>query len=315
LVPLLVSPDLAQQTLRLPSGAVLHRSRAASSVSPMPLLFLHGVGGGAWSWGPQRAALAGEFDCFVWEGRGHGAAPRIADAGLSDYYLDALEGLRQVVACTGQPALVVGHSMGGLLALALACEQGAAVRGLFLVDPVYADRGDPPVTFPRPVLAVIRLVVGVLARSYLEDGRLSRALSRLIFRVAFQDRAAMERAWPLQRTQVPLEYPRMLYESFEGVTGFPFHPFADRVEAPVHLVEATARASSRRSRFAEVMARLRARLGPAATFEALQGGHYLQLDRPAQISDRLARFARQLPPAMARAPAPATLAPVPPPRR
>lgn len=233
--------------LRLPSGAVLHVDDAPA---PAPaVLFFHGVGGAAWSFAPQRAALRGRFRCFVWEGRGRGEGARVEDAGLADYYQDAVEALAAVGAATGKkPALLVGHSMGGLLALALACEQPGAVRGVFLIDPVYADSGALPVRIPRPIVALGKVFVGAVARSFQRDGWLGRAVAWPFFRWAFHDAAARARAWELQRAQVPLEYPRMLFESLEGVSGFPFQPFADRVDVRAHLVEALPRQGAR-SRF------------------------------------------------------------------
>ncbi len=286
-----ITPTLVLERLHhLPSGAVVHVEGQAANP---PLLFLHGVGGAAWSWAPQRAALTQAFACFTWEARGHGAASRVNDAGLADYYLDALEALRWVAQTSARPVVVVGHSMGGLIALALACEQPAAVRGVFLVDPVYADSGALPVAIPRVVLALLRVVIGAVARSFLRDGWFGRVVSWPFFRWAFQDRATRDRTWQLQREQVPLEYPRMLFESLHGVTGFPFNPFADRVDVPVMLVEAlAARGSS--SRFSHVKARLAARLGDRARTAAIVGGHYLQLDRADQVTPLLRTFASGL---------------------
>lgn len=281
-----MSPSAVQQ---LPSGGALHVDAAVAGAKPV--LFLHGVGGAAWSFAPQREALRAEFACFAWEGRGHGAASRVEDAGLADYYRDAQEALEAVQRATGQRALLVGHSMGGLLALALSCERPHAVRGVFLVDPVYADTGALPVRIPRPVLAVLRVFIAAVARSFQRDGWLGRAVSWPIFRWAFHDPQARARAWSLQRAQVPLEYPRMLFESLDGVVGFPFQPFADRVTVPTHLVEALPRAGAR-SRFTAVLSRLRARLGDRATSAAIVGGHYLQLDRPEQLNAQLLTFAR-----------------------
>ncbi len=258
-----------------------------------PLLFVHGVGGAAWSFGPQVEALGGEFACFTWEGRGHGAAPRVADAGLGDYYRDAVEALAYVYETTGERALIVGHSMGGLIALALACERPEAVRGLFLIDPVYSDgNGDRHVMLPKPVIALVRLIVTPIAGSYMRDGKISRAISRWIFDQAFEDRVAMERAWALQCTQVPVEYPQMLFEAFEGVSNFPFHPFADVVTVPTYLVEAASTRWRKQPRFGGLAARLRARLGEGCRYDIVPGGHYLQLDRPLEINERVAAFAR-----------------------
>jgi pimeloyl-ACP methyl ester carboxylesterase len=276
---------------RLPSGAVLHADGGAPG-SALPVLFLHGVGGAAWSWTPQVQGLRGHFECWVWEARGHGAAARVHDAGLADYAQDAREALAAVWAARGAPVLLVAHSMGALLALALACEQPERVRGLFLVDPVIADAGSRPALL-RPLLALLCGLVSPVVRSYQRDGPLSRAISRRFFRRAFQDAGAMARAWELQRQAVPLEYPRMLYESIAGVQGFRFQPFADRVTTPTFILEARQRPRAR-SRFSAVVQRFRARAAVRCEHEVLDGGHYLQLDRPAAVTGRLLAFADSL---------------------
>jgi pimeloyl-ACP methyl ester carboxylesterase len=278
----------------LPSGGALHIHKPAVARYP-PLLFLHGVGGGAWSWGPQVAALGDEFACFVWEGRGHGVAPPTSDAGLGDFYVDAREALAFVFEAAREPAIVVGHSMGGLIALALTCAEPAEVCAAFLVDPVYSDgNGDRHVTIREPLLSLVRLAISPIVRSYQRDGRLSRVISRRIFELAFEDRAAMERSWPLQRTQVPVEYPKMICEAFEGVDNFPFRPFADEVAVPTYLIEASSESWAKKPRFGQLAERLRTRLGEAVTYDVVKGGHYLQLDRPQEVTGRLAAFARRL---------------------
>jgi pimeloyl-ACP methyl ester carboxylesterase len=144
----------------------------------------------------------------------------------------------------------------------------------------------------KPLLALLCGLVSPVVRSYQRDGGLSRAISRRMFRWAFLDAAAMEKAWALQRTAVPLEYPRMLYESIAGVEGFAFRPFADLVTAPTFILEARQRPSAR-SRFAGIIARFRTR-GVHCAHEVLDGGHYLQLDRPAQVTERLLGFAQSV---------------------
>jgi 3-oxoadipate enol-lactonase len=276
---------------RLPSGAVVHASGPPLPAG-MPVLFFHGVGGAAWSWAPQAQALSAHFECLVWEGRGHGAAAPVRDAGLADYAQDAREALHAVWATRQAPVLLVAHSMGAMLALALACEQPQRVGGLFLVDPVYAESGSRPAVL-RPVLTLLCGLISPLVRSYQRNGWLSRTLSRRFFRAAFLDATAMERAWALQRTVVPLEYPRMLYESIAGVQGFVFRPYADLVTAPTFILEARQRPQAR-SRFAGVVARFRARNAVRCEHAVLDGGHYLQLDRPAQVTERLLAFAQSL---------------------
>jgi pimeloyl-ACP methyl ester carboxylesterase len=144
------------------------------------------------------------------------------------------------------------------------------------------------------VLALVRVAIAPIARSYMRDGKISRTISRWIFEKAFEDRVAMEQTWALQRTQVPVEYPQMLYEAFEGVSNFPFHPFADVVTVPTYLVEAASTRGPKQARFGGLAARLRARLGEGATYDVIPGGHYLQLDRPREINERIETFARGL---------------------
>jgi len=272
---------------RLPGGAALYEEGVAGG---SPILLLHGVGGGAWSWRPQRAALAASHRLYVWEARGHGAASRVDDAGLADYYVDARQALDAVAAGTGRPAILVGHSMGGLLAIALACDVPASVRGLFLVDPVYADGAAGYGHFGPAAGRVAQFLCAPVLQSIERDGAMSRAISRWMFARAFANRARMEAAWPDQRAQVPLEYPRMLREAFGRPEGFALRNFAGEISQPTFLLEGSLGGEG--ARFPELVAALRERLGPRFFSETIGGGHYLQLDEPEAVNERLARFAR-----------------------
>ena len=251
----------------------------------MPILFLHGVAGGAWSWAPQRAALAARFRCYVFEARGHGLAAAVADAGLGDYFVDAGEALDWVTAHEGTPC-VAGHSMGGLLAMALAAERPGDVHALALLEPVYAPSGGAHLggAFAR----IGRTAFAPLVQSMMRDGLFARALSRLTFRASFADRWCMEDAWRQQRTQVPPEYPKMMYEAFEGPTDFPNRAFAQELTQPTLLVEGSV--ARKRPRFPQLNAELE-RLGERFSYLVIDGGHYLQLDRSApRVTEALEEF-------------------------
>jgi pimeloyl-ACP methyl ester carboxylesterase len=249
-----------------------------------PLLFLHGVGGAAWSWKPQVAEFGADFACYVWEARGHGAAPRVKDAGLADYFTDAGEALAAVREATTAGITVVGHSMGGLLALALGARSPDRLGGLVLVDPVYAD-GEGASGHDLGLLTPLALtLMKPLAASFANDGVVARALARWMFTAAFTDRARMEAAWPDQRRQVPIEYPKMFFEAFGQPEGFPVEPFARRIDVPVLLFNPRSNA---------LVAELTERLGRRFTCLRMPGGHYLQLDRPVEVNERLRRFLRE----------------------
>jgi pimeloyl-ACP methyl ester carboxylesterase len=255
---------------------------------------LHGVGGGAWSWKPQIAAFASAGSVYVWEGRGHGAAARVADAGLGDYFTDAQEALGAIIAREKRPAVVVGHSMGGLLALALAAEQAAAVRALALVDPVYPEGPAGYGLRFGPFTALARAIMTPLARSYASNNAAARAISRRMFTWSFEDRDAMERAWVDQQRQVPVEYPRMIFEALEGPSRFPRRMFAEEIAVPVLLLEGTS--GAKQPRFQQLDATLRTRLGEDYRYAQTAGGHYLQLDRPDFVTEELRGFLTRIVP-------------------
>lgn len=81
-----------------------------------PVVLLHGVGLQADAWGPQIGALGGTHHLIAPDMPGHGQSPCPAAAmTVADYaatVLPVLEGL-------SEPALVVGHSMGAMIALEL----------------------------------------------------------------------------------------------------------------------------------------------------------------------------------------------------
>jgi 3-oxoadipate enol-lactonase len=273
----------------LPSGGALHiRNEAAGT---LPLLFLHGLGGAAWSWAPQVEALAADHPCFVWEARGHGAAQPAADAGFAEYLVDAREALAVVIERTRLPALVVGHSAGGYLAMALGCEVAAAVGALFLVEPFYRR------LYPNDAIAsladpLVRPGAHFIARSHQRGGRLARWIFQHAFALGFEDHDAMEQAWKEQQKQLPFDYPRMFLDALEGPVNFPTRSFANDLSVPIYLLEGSS--ARRRPRFPALVEGLRARLGEVFTYDVIPGGHYLQLDRPDEVTQRLEAFADML---------------------
>lgn len=99
------------------------------------LLLIHSAGMGAAQWRVLARRLAGEFRCVAPNLRGYGRsspwpAGRPAEVGAEIALLEA------VVAPLGAPLHLVGHSMGGWLALELARRSPARYASLALVEPV-----------------------------------------------------------------------------------------------------------------------------------------------------------------------------------
>ena len=125
----------------------LERLGDAAGSAP-PALLLHGFGSGSFTWGPAVAAglvdgrPAATFDRF---GFGRSARP---PAGAGDTYAltGAVELTKAVLDELGwtEPALLVGHSAGALVALATTLDSPARVGALVLIAPAVFGGGPPP---------------------------------------------------------------------------------------------------------------------------------------------------------------------------
>jgi len=101
--------------------------------SGSPVVFLHGLGTSAHTWDACTALLAGRHSTIAVDLPGHGASPRPDDP--TAYTRDAaLADLDEVLASLGEPATLVGHSLGGYLALAHAATRPDVASGVIVLN-------------------------------------------------------------------------------------------------------------------------------------------------------------------------------------
>jgi pimeloyl-ACP methyl ester carboxylesterase len=127
-------PVLSLITAR--TGQVGYRFAAPpeSSVAAMPIVLLHGIGSGAASWLATLEALGAERPAYAWDAPGYGDSSPVTPLHpvATDYaevlcaWLDAL-GLQRV--------LLVGHSLGAIMAGCFAALNPQRVAGLLLLSP------------------------------------------------------------------------------------------------------------------------------------------------------------------------------------
>ena len=108
-----------------------------------PLLLLHGLFGSATNWRGIARALSDTFEVHALDLRNHGASPW-AD---SMDYIEMAEDVRAYIEkCRIAPVSIIGHSMGGKTAMALALLHPESIDRLIVADvaPVaYADTLTP----------------------------------------------------------------------------------------------------------------------------------------------------------------------------
>ncbi len=108
-----------------------------------PILLLHGITSSGRTWDWLVPELADRHRVLRLDFRGHGRSDRAPGAYQpADYVSDAVAALHAV----GRPCLVVGHSLGGITAAALAQHHPDLLTGVVMEDPPLAS----PTAATRP---------------------------------------------------------------------------------------------------------------------------------------------------------------------
>ena len=127
---------------RKTSDGIAYHYNASNSVDEkaIPIVFIHGVGLRAESWEQQLAVFGDRYRCFAIDMPGHGDSELLENPVLTlDDFAEALKNFINNV--IGEPAIVVGHSLGAMTALQTAVTYPEVIRGVAALNAIY-DRAD-----------------------------------------------------------------------------------------------------------------------------------------------------------------------------
>jgi pimeloyl-ACP methyl ester carboxylesterase len=233
------------------------------------VVLVHGLGSGIEHWLPVARRLARTHRVTFVELPGHGLTPLpepLTVDGAARSLVRALEDLSH------EPVLLVGHSLGGLVAARVALDRPDRVTGLVLVDASLAPLADPEDASALRA-ALDRDPRGVLRDAFLGFGRDSAQGEKLWAGAAAND-PAMLRAW------VELALVADLSGRVSGLRVPALAVVSERTWPAGEPWGPTARALG-----VALVPRLQ-----VARFEDC--GHFLMLDRPEALAERIARFGR-----------------------
>ncbi|MEP6668598.1 MAG: alpha/beta hydrolase [Chthoniobacter sp.] len=103
------------------------------------LLLLHGVTRCGRDWEPLLPELAHRWRVLALDQRGHGSSRRAASYLVTDYIEDAVQFVREEVAA---PVVLIGHSLGAMVAAAVAADLRELVRAIVFEDPPFHTMGN-----------------------------------------------------------------------------------------------------------------------------------------------------------------------------
>jgi len=140
-----------------------------------PLLLLHGISMWWRTFTPVLPHLCARFHVHAVDFRGHGRSGRVPKGyRWEEYVRDTVEFMRRVI---GEPAYVVGHSLGAMVAIQICAVASDLIRAVVLEDPpLYGYRGDRLKMRPNYKLFVSWLS---LAQQQLPMAELEARLSEL----------------------------------------------------------------------------------------------------------------------------------------
>ena len=120
--------------IELASQRVLSYREACETSDALPLVLLHGIGSGAASWVQQLEALGASRRVLAWDAPGYGESTPVAAASpaATDYVNVLYEWLEKLGI---ERCVLVGHSLGAIIAGSFAAMHPQRVAGLLLLSP------------------------------------------------------------------------------------------------------------------------------------------------------------------------------------
>lgn len=246
------------------------------------LVLLHGGTANAWWWRPMAARLANGPRLLALDQRGHGDSEWVTPPAYAP--ADYVEDLgRFIGALELQRPILVGHSQGGINALAFAGAHSAAVRGVVAIDSAVSSGSDRN-RYLRRLRSLPMVVYPDLATA--------RARFRLMPREgvvapAILNEIAEHSLRPEPGGGYTLKFDR---ESFYGSDGIDVLAVITKIRVPVLLI----RAEHSRIMTAEG-ARAAVAANPRVTLTEMPGlHHHVLLERPDQLAELVGRFVEEL---------------------
>jgi pimeloyl-ACP methyl ester carboxylesterase len=240
-----------------------------------PVLLIHGTGSTRAVWSETIAALGPEVRAIAYDRRGYGESGAPEPYRGTTVEEQAEDATRLIESLEVAPVVACGHSLGAMIALELLLRHRELVRGAVVIEPPLL----PLATSGTEVMADIRERVTEAAR---RDGPPAAVRA---FLEGFGPEV-IDRLGP-EREAAALSAPAAFAADLAAVSAWEVsRRRLGTIDGPVVVLSGSASAPA----WGEVMREL-ADAVPGASLREAQGGHFLQLDAPADVAGPIRELA------------------------
>lgn len=257
----------------------------------MPLVLIHGITGALDTFAPLLPTLAQQAHVYAVDLRGHNLSGRMPGAyRVADYARDVAAFMQRVV---GQPAVVAGHSLGGVIAVWLAAHEPDWVRSIFLEDPpLYLTQ--PPRLQQTPFYGFFLFLRDSLHQHHARNGTLEEMIG-FVSQLPANDKQTMlqvagAEAVRLRAIELQRMDPAILDPAIDGTIlgGREPDQLLAQIRCPIHLLAAQPELGGAMP--AQDVQHFVVQV-PHCTYAVLDGtGHGIHQERPEAFVDALTRF-------------------------
>ena len=241
-----------------------------------PLLFIQGTGVHGRGWLPQVEGLADRYSCVFFDNRGMGRSQPIGAPVSVERMADDAAAVMEAAGFTS--AHVVGHSLGGLIALELALRSPERVRSLALLC-TFARGADVTRLSWDSFWRGMRTYIGT--RQSRRHAFLEMVLPPAALVGVDRDELAA-RLEPLFGHDLAVQ-PAIVFKQLAAMKAYDATPRLERIEKPT-LVVVAGRDLVAKPKWGRALA---AGIPGARLIEFAEAGHGLPLVEPAEVNRRL----------------------------
>ncbi|MEM7117879.1 MAG: alpha/beta hydrolase [Chloroflexota bacterium] len=244
----------------------------------LPLILLHGTTNRWQGFQPVLPHLQDAFRIYALDLRGHGLSGRVAGGyRVVDFAADIVAFVQKVV---GEPFLLWGHSLGGLVGIAAAPQLGSQLGGLIIEDsPLFLRRATVQKGSPRAYI-FFRAVYEVMQQPRAE-------WAAMLADLLPPERAAVI---PALVERLPFVDPDVVRMSFDSSLrdGFDMDDCLRKIESPTLLVQADAAAGGAVAD--EDVAAVLGLLLNGRSLRISNVGHAIHAERPSEMARIVIEF-------------------------